>query len=360
MSYWYALSKPTIGDEEIDAATSVLRSKNTTMGDHVEEFEYTFARHVGARHAVMVNSGSSADLLLAWAIRPLGTIVPAVTWPTHAWSFDMCGSDLTFVDVDGFNTTAELIERRITSEVSCLGMVHLMGVPCDMEEIAEVAEHYNLTLLEDCCEALGATYDEKPVGTFGKAATWSFFFSHQMTTMEGGMITTADDDLADKLRSMRSHGWARHKGDTHTFIHPGFNVRPTEVSAAIGLVQLHKLGTMNKLRAENRDAFCSLLADFPNITFPAVPAKARPSWFGLPMLIHEDRDGLQRHLEWSGVETRPILGGNLKRQPAFTCFAFGSVPGADYVHDHGLYVGLHPDADSGIEEVALLITEYLS
>lgn len=361
-AYWYRLSTPTIGDEEVEAAIAVLRSGQTTAGEVVEEFEHAFARYVDAPHAIMVNSGSSADLLIALGT-PIGhtTVVPAVTWPTHAWSFHMDGR-VVFCDVDGFNTTAELIRRRLKkAAITCIGIVHLMGVPCDMDPIMELAAERDLVVVEDCCEALGATYHERPVGSFGKAAAWSFFFSHQMTTMEGGMVTTADADLADTMRSMRSHGWERHKGgDPYTFVMRGFNFRPTEVAAAIGLVQLPKLPGMNKLRAENRDSFVSLLNGHPNITFPAVPDDSQPSWFGLPMLIHEDRDGLKRHLEWSGVETRPILGGNLQWQPAFADFSFPETPGADYVSEHGLYVGLHPDTDSGIEEVALLIGEYLS
>lgn len=358
--YWYPLASPTIGEEEIEAGVAVLRSGQTTMGEVVEEFEHAFARYVDADHAVMVNSGSSADLLLAFALPADEVIMPAVTWPTHVWSFHTADHMVSFCDVDGFNTTAELMEKRIKSNGSILGLVHLMGVPCDMDEMCSLAAAYDLTIVEDCCEALGATYNERPVGSFGKAATWSFFFSHQMTTMEGGMITTGDKSLADRLRSMRSHGWARHQGDKHTFIEHGFNLRPTEVSAAIGLVQLQKLGGMNKLRAENRAAFVNLLDGLGAVSFPAVPVGARPSWFGLPMLVHDDRDGLMRHLEWSGVETRPILGGNLARQPAFSEFRFRHVPGADYVHDHGLYIGLHPDADSGIDEVALLVGEYLA
>ena len=357
--YWYRLSNPTIGDAEVEAAIAVLRSGNTTMGEVVEEFEGAFAHYVDAPHAVMVNSGSSADLLIALALGGGPVLIPAVTWPTHVWAWTMADERVNFCDVQGFNTTAELVERRL-GRAKTLSLVHLMGVPNEMEEMVALAYEHGLTITEDCCEALGATYHERPVGSFGKAAAWSFFFSHQMCTMEGGMVTTTDADVADRVRSMRSHGWERHKGgDPYTFTSVGFNLRPTEVAAAIGLVQLNKLASMNKLRAENHDAFCALLADHPDITFPTVPKDCQPSWFGLPMLVHRDRDGLARHLEWSGVETRPILGGNLARQPAFSGFDFGPTPGADYVSDHGLYVGLHPDADSGVDEVALLIGEYL-
>jgi CDP-6-deoxy-D-xylo-4-hexulose-3-dehydrase len=358
--FWYPLAVPTIGEEEIDAATEVLRSKHTTCGDKVEEFEAAFADYVGAPHAVMVNSGSSADLLIALGA-PIGhtALVPAVTWPTHAWSLDVYGR-VAFCDVDGVNTTAELIERRLNKAVDCIGVVHLMGVPCDMDPIMELAAERDLVVVEDCCEALGATYHDCPVGSFGLAASWSFFFSHQMTTMEGGMITTADAKLADQFRSMRSHGWERHKGgDPYRFVTRGFNLRPSEIAAAIGLVQLDKLHIFNKIRAMNRATFVTYLAGHPNVTFPTAPLHTSPSWFGLPMFVQEDRDGLAEWLEAHGVETRPILGGNLMRQPAFAEWADDHYPGADYVHDHGLYVGLHPSLDTGVEQVAALVGEYV-
>ena len=357
--FWYPLATPTIGDEEIDAAIGVLRSRQTTMGDKVAEFEDAFARYVDAPYAVMVNSGSSADLLIALALNLDGeAIVPAVTWPTHAWSWHLAGHKPTFCDVDGINATAETIERHINVETSVLSLVHLMGVPCDMDQIMELAETYRLVVTEDCCEALGSTYKDTSVGTFGIAASWSFFFSHHMTTMEGGMVTTADAEVADRVRSMRSHGWDRHNGDRYAFSNVGLNVRPTEVSAAIGMVQLSKLDRYNKLRAENRDAFVSALDGHPKVSVPEVPHGAKAAWFGLPMFVESGRDALATWLEDNGVETRPILAGNLARQEAFDRFDFGPVIGANIVHDHGLYVGLHPNPDSGVEQVAELIAEW--
>ena len=329
------------------------------MGDRVEQFEEAFARHVGARHAVMVNSGSSADLLMAHAAlegqrtkiwtRP-EVLIPAVTWPTHVWAFHHAGWNVRLVDVDGFNTTPEIVNEAREKWTGMVSLVHLMGVPCDTTGLD------GLEVTEDCCEALGAS-----VGQAGEMATWSFFFSHHITTMEGGMVTTDRPELASLLRSLRSHGWARHDGgDPYTFVNPGFNVRPTEISAAIGLVQLGRLDGFNKLRDENRQAFVDTLDGCPGIHFPVVPDGATPSWFGLAFLVDDRRDDLAAFLEAHGVETRPILGGNLARQPAFKGFAEnGWFPGADRVHDHGLYVGLHPTADSGVERVAELVGGFL-
>jgi CDP-6-deoxy-D-xylo-4-hexulose-3-dehydrase len=353
--YWYPLSVNTFREEEIEAATAVLRSGNTTMGEKVEEFEEAFARFVDSPHAVMVNSGSSADLLAARALDLRGeVIIPAVTWPTHVWSWvDACAT-VRFCDVDEVNTTTALIAKQMVPGITkAISVPHLMGIPVELPwATGELALH------EDCCEALGATYKGKPVGYWSDVASWSFFFSHQMSTMEGGMVTTPHQNVYDRLRSLRSHGWTRHKSDDkYTFDGPGYNVRPTEVAAAIGLVQLKRLPAFNAWRKANHAEFERVLRGHPNITLPAVPEFAKPSWFGVPMFIENDRDGLARRLEEAGVETRPILAGNLKAQPGFRGFYFGKTPGADRVQDHGLYVGLHPVASGHANRVAKLIGE---
>lgn len=352
MSFWYPLAVPMFGEEEVAAATEVLKTQRTTMGERVEEFEEAFARQVGARYAVMVNSGSSADLLMAWAAHwidptPPRVLIPAVTWPTHVWSWVMAGFNVRLIDVGDLNTTQEIVTRALRSPHDMVSLVHLMGIPCDIKDLP-------CPVTEDCCEALGSD-----VGRLGSMATWSFFFSHHITTMEGGAVTTNDRLTASRLRSMRSHGWARHESrDPYTFIGPGLNVRPTEVAAAIGLVQLGRLDEFNKLRTANRAHFVDALYDCPGITFPHVDPGAAPAWFGLPFFV-ENRDALAAFLEHEGVETRPILGGNLIRQPAFEHWRSGPLPGADRIHDHGLFIGLHPVADCGIERVAQLIGEFL-
>lgn len=362
MSYWYRLALPTLGDEEIEAATEVLRAGHTTMGAKVEEFEEAFARRVGAAHGVMVNSGSSADLLIAFALDLDGEVlIPAVTWPTHLWSWKMTRATPVLVDVGELNVTADTLGAVVGPRTVGISLVHLMGVPAKMNEITALARSQNLILTEDCCEALGSTYIGQSVGSFGKAAAWSFFFSHHITTMEGGMVTTNDADLAMRVRTLRSHGWARHLPDPpagldprYTFVDWGFNLRPTEVAAAIGLVQLGRLDGFAKARAENFAVFTEALEN-PHVRVPEAPAEAEPSMFGIPMFVDKDRDGLGRWLEADGIETRPILAGNLTRQPAVT--ESGHFPGADRVHDQGLYIGLHP-FPSDVERVVARINQW--
>ena len=327
VSYFYPLAINTIGDEEIEAATEVLRSGHTTMGEKVEEFEEEFARYVDSPHAVMVNSGSSADLMAAYAIdlaADCNVIIPAVTWPTHVWSWEQAGTNVKFCDVAGVNTTAELIAAKINPKTRAISIPHLMGIPVEREVLSRVASS-GLILHEDCCEALGAKISTanglKSVGFHADVASWSFFFSHQMTTMEGGMVTTTHRDIDRKVRSLRSHGWTRHfNDDKYTFHDQGFNLRPTEVNAAIGLVQLGKLESMNEMRTRNHREFERVLRNHPNVSLPSVPEGAKPSWFGLPMLVKEGRDELAKYLESCGIETRPILAGNLRNQPAFRGF----------------------------------------
>lgn len=358
MSYWYPLSVSTFGEEEEDAAVEVLRSGNTTMGEKVEEFEEAFARYVNIPYAVMVNSGSSADLLAAYAIDVDGSaVVPAVTWPTHVWSWVQSGHKVEFADVEGVNTTGALVEAAASTKTRIVSIPHLMGIPVDIEKLMDLVDHHRWYLHEDCCEALGATYRHgKPVGWFADVASWSFFFSHQMSTMEGGMVTTPHAGVARKLRSLRSHGWTRHfSKEKYTFHDQGFNLRPTEVSAAIGLVQLRKLDKMNEQRTKNFYEFERRLRKHPNVVLPPVPEGVTPSWFGVPMFVMRGRDEMAKYLESCGVETRPILAGNLAKQPGFKGLYFGKTPGADRVSDEGLFVGLPATPANGASEVSTLI-----
>lgn len=375
MSFWYPLAVPTIGRDEIAAATSVLKSGHTTMGERTAKFEESFAARVGAAHGVMVNSGSSADLLIALAsvasgrVRPGSTVlVPAVTWPTQVWAWTMAGLNVHFMDVSTstLNSTPYHAKQAMDADTTALSLVHLMGNPCDMGGMTDLAERYGMEVTEDCCEALGTNIDGRPVGTFGDMAAWSFFFSHHMTTMEGGMVTTNSPETADLLRCLRSHGWARHLPNPpvgadprYTFVTHGLNVRPTEIAAAIGLVQLDRLDELNLARSKNYALVSRALASNPYLYLPSVVPGGRPSWFGVPIMVSPrapfTRDDLAAILEAAGVETRPILAGNLLRQPAFAGWAEQDLPGADAVADTGLYLGLHPFVNSDIERVVEIL-----
>jgi CDP-6-deoxy-D-xylo-4-hexulose-3-dehydrase len=320
----------------------------------------------------MVNSGSSADLLLCYLLTdptyPLLSpgdeiLLPIVTWPTQIWSAMMAGMKVKVVDVDPntLNIDLESLEAAITPKTKAIFLVHLMGNPCKMDEILALARKHNLYVIEDCCEALGSEYGGNKVGNFGVGGAYSFFFSHHMMTMEGGMIVCNDPGVAERLRILRAHGWvrnteaARHQLEKYdvdpryAFINWGFNVRPTDVQAGFGLAQLEKLPEFNRQRKRLADQFFGAFANHPFLAFPEVDPKANPSWLALPMMLKDDapftKGDFTQYLESEGIETRPIVAGNIARHPVAEVFPElkqGSFPGADLVHKRGLYIGLSP------------------
>lgn len=374
------LNSITYNHEEIDAAIAVLKGGQLTMGPLCEKFEIEFAQYVGSRHAVFVNSGSSANLLVFFALanqafKPQGksralkpgteVLVPAVTWSTTVWPVVQAGGVPVLVDCDPLTLQMNMSQalRATKAETAGMCVVHVLGNTVDLEAAQAVCAEKNLWLIEDTCEALGSKFASRFVGTAGLAGTYSFYFSHHITTIEGGMIVTDDDELAELLRVLRAHGWTRHLKNRAAveakhpevdprflFINTGFNVRPTEINAAFGLQQLKKLSQFNKRRQEIARHWCDKLSahiESGQIT-PMRPTElADCTWFGFPVLCQTPalRQKLQQHLEKNHIETRPIICGNLARQPAFKTIKHrvaGSLSGADKVHDCGLFWGSHP------------------
>ena len=371
--YWYPLSMANYGTEEIMEALDSLLNFQTTMWDKTRLFEKQFAEWQGCVEAVMVNSGSSANLLMAFELaerEPWAEILcPVVTWPTHIWAPMMAGLKVRLVDVSPrtFNMDIDDAKRKIGVHTRAIWPVHLLGNPVDMRQILDLAWVHDLIVLEDCCEALGSTLAYRRVGNFGTMSSFSFFFSHHMTTMEGGMIVCNDGDLADRLRLLRAHGWTRalsKEEHGYTFENWGFNVRPTELQAGFGIHQLAKLDQTNAVRRQLAEDFFSYVDSTEWLTRPRVIEAAEPCWFALPVMVREgapfSKAALIERLERLGVETRPIVAGNLARQPAARRFsAFerdGPYPGADEVHERGFYVGLLPGL--GKEGIVRLIDSF--
>lgn len=388
-SHWYPLALATYGSDEVLEALESMCSFRTSMWEKTRRFEEAFGMKYGGE-AVMVNSGSSADLLIAFAMHEMSggplrsgdeILVPAVTWPTQLWSLLMAGFTTRLIDVDPVTMNVDLsnLEAKIGPKTKAISLVHLMGNPVDMDVVSAICRRHDLILLEDCCESLGAQWRSQYVGTYGEASAFSFFFSHHITTMEGGMILTQKPELAERFRLLRAHGWSRNlrnpPGSTdgldprYTFLNWGFNVRPTELQAGFGLVQLEKSERFQEARDLNaRVAAERLFAHAPFLRLMQVSSEGRCTWFALPILVSPDapfsRDDLTHHLESQGVETRPVVTGNLARHPAAERFRgvveMGSLPGADYVHENGFYIGLHPvDARSDLERVFDIIDEFV-
>ncbi len=374
------MNSSTIGEEEIEKAIDALRSGRVTMGSRCEEFQEAFAAYLGAGEALFVNSGSSANLLAFFALanhaaprRPgkrrfapgAEVIVPAVTWSTTIWPIVQCGAVPVLVDSDPETLQMDMdaMHAAVTGKTFAVCPVHVLGNTVAMEQVLAFAAEHELWVVEDTCEALGSRYRGQPVGTFGDIATFSFFFSHHITTIEGGAVATRDPELAELLRCLRAHGWTRdlkRRGEIEAqypeidpsflFVNTGFNVRPTEINAAIGLVQLRKLDGFNARRkaiaAEWTARFRPLIEGGWLRPMQPTPG-ADAAWFGFPVVCRdrEFRDQLRRRLRERDVECRPIICGNMARQPAFAQVPHriaGPLPGADTIMDCGLLWGAHP------------------
>lgn len=367
----YSLASSSWDDREYAAIRRVVDSGHFTMGPEVDRFEADFARYIGTKHAVMVNSGSSANLVLLAAVRyhsrwkftpGAEVIVPAVSWGTTYYPVSQEGWTLRFVDVstDDWNIDLDQVRTAIGPQTAGVFAVNLLGAPAPLVELRSLCEEREIWLIEDNCESLGAVCDGKLTGSLGLAGTHSCFFSHHISTMEGGLVTTDDDELRDLMISIRAHGWLRGLArdnhvyppsgdpftDSFTFVLPGYNLRPLELSGAIGQEQLHKLPAMVEQRRQNAVEFLKVMDDIPWLR-PQRP-RGDSSWFGFGMVLADEapvtRAELTATLAARGIDCRPIVAGNFTRNPVMRHLAhspIGELPVADQLHEQGLFVGNH-------------------
>lgn len=375
----FPLVDSSYDNQEILRCIETLLSGQLTMGERVREFEKRFAEQVGAPYAVMVNSGSSANLLAVSAIiNPLRArhlaagdhvAIPAVCWSTSLWPLIQLGLKPVLVDVDAetLNLSIDSLRKAIECfPIKALMMVHVLGNSTDMQALLSLLEAHRILLMEDTCESLGSAYEGRPLGTLGEFGTYSFYFSHHMTTIEGGMVVarTAEDD--DLLRCLRAHGWSREQSNKDQlerespqidprflFVNSGYNLRPMEIQAAFGLEQLTRLDGMNEQRRVNaglmRDIFLKHPKWVGQLEFPIVGRNLDACWFGFPFLLAEDakvdRKRFTELLMQAGIDTRPIVSGNMALQPAVKLFdvdqSLGPFTGAQQIHDRGVFVGVH-------------------
>ncbi len=359
-------------EKEIQAIERVIKSGHYTMGEEVSRFECMFAQYFGARYAVMVNSGSSANLLAIGALtfkknNPLKSgdeiIVPSLSWSTTYYPVSQYGMRLVFVDIDleSLNISVEHIQRAITPQTKAIFVPSILGNPADLPRIKAICEKHGLYLIEDNCESMGAVIEGKHVGTYGVCGTFSCFFSHHISTMEGGMVVTDNEELYHILLCLRAHGWTRqlpteselHKKsedefyEKFNFILPGYNLRPLEMSGAIGVEQLTKLPNFLRIRRQNAEHFVSLLSESNDFVIQKEIGSS--SWFGFSMILKEssqlNRSDILKKLAEKGIETRPIISGNFLRQPVIKHLSYrkyGDHFHAERVHDAGFFIGNHP------------------
>ncbi|OGT08430.1 MAG: pyridoxamine 5-phosphate oxidase [Gallionellales bacterium RIFCSPHIGHO2_02_FULL_57_16] len=374
MSFKFPLATASWGKEEIDAMQRVIASGMFTMGANVQAFERDFAQYVGSQHCVMVNSGSSANLLMVAALfytknpklnlqRGNEVIVPAVSWSTTYYPLYQYGLRIKFVDIDlhTLNYDLDQLEQAVTDKTRAIMAVNLLGNPNDFGRIRQIIGKRDIVLMEDNCESMGAKYQGKQAGTFGLMGSYSSFFSHHISTMEGGLIVTDDEELCHILLSLRAHGWTRNlpkqnlvcgeKSDdpfkeSWRFVLPGYNVRPLEMEGALGVEQLKRLPKMVEERRKNGLLLQAALADHSDIIIQREIGES--SWFGFSLVIRPGsqltREALVVKLNELGFECRPIVAGNFAKNEVVKYFdseVHGTLKNADHIDQNGLFVGNH-------------------
>lgn len=385
----YPLAMDNWDEQELDAINRVVQSNRFTMGEQVKYFESEVAVKFGSRFAVMVNSGSSANLLMLTAAKIYlnksfgkkpNIIVPAVSWSTTYTPSYYLGFKLKFVDVDPhhFGLNLENVEKALDENTVAILAVNLLGSASDLTRLKNLAEQKGILLLEDNCESLGAKLDGKFTGTFGLMGTHSSFFSHHINTMEGGWVTTDNEEVYQILKSLRAHGWSRELPQTSRFrppgeedwftsqfefVLPGMNFRPLEIEAAIGRIQLTKVDKMNEQRRHNASTFVEHVGSIPSVTIQKPLGDS--SWFAFAIIFENTqlRGQIAETLKTAGVECRPIVTGNFVRQPVLKFLDYevsGHLDVADKLHDCGMYIGNHPlSLEDEITKTASLIKNSL-
>lgn len=374
MTHKFPLATSSWGQEEIDALHRVVASGSFTMGANVAGFERDFAAAMGARHCVMVNSGSSANLLMVAALRYTRNsalrlapgdevIVPAVSWSTTYYPLYQYGLRLKFVDIDltTLNFDLDALESAVTDRTRAIMAVNLLGNPNDFNRISAIVAGREIVLIEDNCESMGATFDGRHTGTFGVMGSYSSFFSHHISTMEGGLITTDDEELYHVLLSLRAHGWTRNlpkfnhvvgeKSDdpfeeSFRFVLPGYNVRPLEMEGALGIEQVKRLPELVRERRRNAALFVEAMDNHPDLLIQREIGES--SWFGFSLVIRPDsrvtRLQLIAKLNELGFECRPIVAGNFAKNEVVRYFNADipdALPNAELIDVQGLFIGNH-------------------
>ncbi len=384
MKYQYPLATATWDDAEYSALQEVIAGGMFTMGPKVAQFEQDFATYIGSRYAVMVNSGSSANLLMVAALFYTKNsalklkagdevIVPAVSWSTTYYPLYQYGLKIKFVDIDlhTLNYDLEQLRQAVTDQTRAVMVVNLLGNPNNFSEIEHIIGNRNIVLIEDNCESLGATFGDKKAGTFGLMGSFSSFFSHHISTMEGGVVVTDDEEFYQILLSLRAHGWTRNlpknnlvsstKSDdpfeeSFRFVLPGYNVRPLEMSGALGIEQVKKLPMLIEERRKNGLLLQAAMANHPDLLIQSEIGQS--SWFGFSLVIKPGssltRKALVKKLTTMGFECRPIVAGNFAKNEVVKYFnseVHGILSNAEHIDQNGLFIGNHHYSIAGAIEL---------
>ena len=377
MNYKWPLINDNVSQKDREVLSDfILSNQRLTNGLKVREFEDMWSKWLGIKHSVMVNSGASGNFLSIALVKELygigEVIVPPLGWVSDISSVVQLGMTPVFVDIsmDNLSITAENIEKAITPKTKAIVLVHCLGFNAINEKILEISKKYNLVLIEDCCEAHGATFKGQKVGSFGDISIFSFYFGHHITTIEGGMVCVNDDNANDIVRLFRSHGMTREASQElqdnfvrnypelnplFTFAVAGFNVRSTEINAVLGIEQMNRIDSNVDKRRHNFKVWLDNLDKNKFYTEFDVEGNSK---FALPLImkrgyedrfnINDDFSGVRDILDLSGVEYRlgTAGGGNQALQPYLKKYEYrieGDLTNVNYVHSNSLYIGNHTD-----------------
>ena len=372
MSYKFPLAYNSWDHQEKEAIQNVIKDGFFTMGKRVNHFEENFSNYINSKFAVMVNSGSSANLLMIASLfytkdnkkklrRGDEVIVPAISWSTSYFPLYQYGLRIRFVDIDmeTLNYDLEKLKNAITDKTKVILAVNLLGNSNDFNKIDKLLENKNIILIEDNCESLGAEFENKKTGSIGLLGSFSFYFSHHISTMEGGMIVTNDEELYHILLCIRSHGWTRNLpkknhvskiksenmfDESFKFVLPGYNLRPLEMSGAIGLIQLKKFPEFLQKRKENAFKFLEIMKKYDDLIIQKEIGNS--SWFGFSIVIRPGssrlRQNLVNTLNEIGFECRPIVAGNFANNEVVKYFDSENADDletSNWVDKNGLFIG---------------------
>ena len=383
----YPLLDDAFSFEDLMKGIEIILSKKITMGEVTHNFENEFAKYLNVKHALMTNSGSSANLLAAFALvnpkkknflkRGDEFIIQSLCWSTSLWPMIQAGLKPKFIDVniDSFNIDCEEFFKIASKKTKALMLVHVLGNSSKISLISKYCKNNKIYLIEDTCESLGSKYQNKFLGTFGDFGTYSFYYSHQITSGEGGMLVCNSKEDYDIIYSLRSHGWDRGIGNnkknlpTFNFINSGFNLRPTDIAASIGLNQFKRLNHFKKVRSQNKEKIIKSLINSKKwnnqYTFFKQVKNLEPSWFSFPLIINNTnitkKNKFLSFLRENKIETRPIISGNFMNQKSIDLYKLNEkkqkFKNAQKIEDTGFFIGLHtqPIEDKMLKK----ITHYL-
>lgn len=364
---------PCIDELEVCEVLDSLLKVQLSQGPKVKQFESDFKSYVQTLYAVACNSGSSANLLALSSLINCGylkpgdeVILPAATFTTVLSPILQCGLTPKFVDIelDTYNICPKSIEAEITEKTKLILVVHSLGAPANMNEIMKISSEYNIPVMEDCCEAHGASISDKQVGSWGLISTFSFFVAHNMTTGEGGMVLTNDENLYKNLTSIREFGrlkdYTNHSDvkrffyndgvlknydERYVFENIGYNLRMTDIAASIGIHQLRKLDLFNSIRRDNAKFLTDSLSEYKSIILPKTNGMTH-AFYGYTVLIDDqakyNRVQLVNYLESNNIETRAFMAGNLTYQPAYRFLGIKDFTNTNKLFSNAFFIGVHP------------------